>query len=283
MILTIKDEYVGQEVTLPILMETDAFRIEASASTGYTEVSKYLHVFVLEVTFGYIYEEVRSFISCNISTFNTLTDDEKDIVCKYAACVDGSGNIEESTINSYQTSKGRNSTELLNRSKKQLAAEQRSIGLLTSDTIDVIGKGVGSTKPTTNAHGDTTISEDFNVDNELYLHWVVPNDINTDEDLSINIAWFPTGSETSKVVSWELKYTCLEPGTDITTLTGTLNVVDQSVPSTANENSMSMLTIPAANIAGKKAIHFRLKRVTSTADSTSRIAVHHCTINYYLI
>jgi hypothetical protein len=171
----------------------------------------------------------------------------------------------------------------LSRSKKQLAAEQRSIGLLTSDTVDVIGKGVGSTKPTTNAHGDTTISEDFNVDNELYLHWVIPNDIDDSKDLEVHIAWFPTGSETSKTVSWELKYTVLEPTTDITTLTGTLSATDQAVPPTANENTMSILTLPAANIVGKSAVHFRLKRVTSSSNTINRIAVHHCTINYYLI
>ena len=197
--------------------------------------------------------------------------------------VNGNNVIEDVTILAYLTSKGRPSSTILNRGKKKLAAEQRSIGLLTSDTIDVIGKGTGASKPSTSIHGTTTLSEDFSVNNELYLHWVVPNDIDTENDLTIKLSWFPIASESSKTISWELKYTTLTTGDDTNTVTGTLTAVDETVPSTADENTMTVFTLPKEDISGKHAIHFRLKRISSTNDLSDKVAVHHMTINYYLI
>jgi hypothetical protein len=261
-----------------------------SVPTGYATISLYENHDVITDYFEYEWDEVRELMLVDSTTFDSLLTEEKQKVAYFYAVVDTDGNVDETKLDEYYSgltfSGGLTFSQAeidkkISRGRKKYKIKSPKNDF-SNDTIEIIGKGVGVTKPTTTIHGDTCISEDFSVNDELYLHWIVPSDCNDKKPCEVCISWFPTSAETDKNVSWEIKYSALSSGDDITTVTRTIDITDDIVPNVENENSMSMFTIPKNDIKNKSAVHFRLKRVASTSEYTQDIAVHHVSIKYEL-
>lgn len=111
-ILTQKDSYLNEPIGLKMLNDDTAFKIEATASSGYTEISKYENHFVLDTYFDYTYEETRDFLSCTASQFQQLSESEKVVVIDYLSCFDENGDAETAALTNYLiNNKGYSSTD----------------------------------------------------------------------------------------------------------------------------------------------------------------------------
>ncbi len=153
---------------------------------------------------------------------------------------------------------------------------------LQSVTLDIIGKGAGSSKTTTAIHG-ITLAEEFGVGDELYLHWVEPANLDKVINPSLLIAAFPVASESGRTVSFDLDMGEQFVGSDVTQSIVTVSEVDVPVPETANENFPIVCPISATGLFGNgSAIYFRIRRVASSNDPMD-VAVHHVQLNYGII
>lgn len=150
--------------------------------------------------------------------------------------------------------------------------------------LHIIGKGTGGSKTNTIIIGTTTLAEEFTVNDELYCHLLMPKDVDVTVDATVILAWAPTGAESSKDVTWELKLTSLETGDILTAVTGTITKTDEALPATQFENNPLAFTLAAGTYLGAaiSAIHIRIKRLSSTNNPANEPCIHHASFVYTL-
>lgn len=146
-------------------------------------------------------------------------------------------------------------------------------------TIKVHGhqfsRSTGATRPVETFYGPSEVLE-FDVGDEAWFHFTFPNGFDAAQDLTIQIDWAPSGAEIAKTVSWDVDYLVMGNGSLINTAEGTLQAVDDAVPTAQYQDTTSTLTIPAAALdATDHELKIRVERVASGADPVNPPAVHH--------
>lgn len=160
------------------------------------------------------------------------------------------------------------------------AAEELLADEPVTESLEIIGKGHGASKTTTNSYG-LTVTEDFGVGDQLSLHWIIPKRINKNEDLTLHLDFAPVTAEIGKVVSFLVEVSSQSEPVDLTDLGESFNIVDVSVPDTALLSTEVKLTLPKRLVSnGKQEWHIRLTRVASSNDLAGDIALHHASIDY---
>lgn len=150
--------------------------------------------------------------------------------------------------------------------------------------VEMVGKGAGASKTVTAIHGSTTLAEEFSNGDNLYLQWIPPVDFDPEQDLILNVDWFPTGSEAAKTITWVA--TVLVKSATLTNIlgsTGSVNAVDEPVPTVYGNSTQTALTIDSATFLTGKVVddvHIRLERVATASDPTNPPAVHHVFMDY---
>ncbi len=157
------------------------------------------------------------------------------------------------------------------------------IGIIQTEIIDIIGKGAGASKTTTTLIGDT-ITEVFDIGDELFLNWVLPVSIDLNKDPTISLSLAPTGSEAGKKVSFDVSILSSKPGVDISTTTGTVQFIDKDITDIVNiaftaEESISAQTFLDSDM-NTVSLHLKIKRVASSADPAANIALYNAQISY---
>jgi hypothetical protein len=150
------------------------------------------------------------------------------------------------------------------------------------DALDIIGKGIGSTKTITAIVGDATLVEVFGIGDEIYVHWLVPCNIVETEDIRVEIHWIPTGSESGKLASWELTVLPAKNGVNLGSASTTvIDLEDISLGDTANVIQITELNLSdSIFVSSPEDVHFKLKRVASSNDPASNVAVDHIDLHY---
>ena len=160
---------------------------------------------------------------------------------------------------------------------RQLGFEQDGI-----IPIDIIGKGVGATKTTTRID-NCTIAEQFGVGEKVFAHVIIPDRVDPDEDGTILIAWYPVGSEASKLVSWQVEVVIVASGTLVNKAADvTLTAIDEASPDTAFTNIATTFTLDASDISPNTSLHVCITRIASSNDPSvgAEPAIHHASFGY---
>jgi hypothetical protein len=146
--------------------------------------------------------------------------------------------------------------------------------------LNVVGKGTGSTKTTT-IIVDNTVGEQFDIGDELYFDVSDPIDY-AGGDISINVDFISMGAESGKTVRWKVDYKIHQPFTIVSGSSGIIDSGDMSLSSTQYDEQDFVFTIPASELVGAEAIHFKLIRATIGAGSNPATdpAVLHCNVRY---
>lgn len=156
--------------------------------------------------------------------------------------------------------------------------------LLTTDIekLEFIGKGAGPTRTTTIIVGTTTMAEAFGLDDEMYLQWVLPVGADRSIPPKITGSFFPTGSETSTTVSWQIDFLADEDGVDVGSPATVRYLSDVPLPDTLNQAVHGELEFPNSGFlnAGVHAVHIRIKRIASSNDPTAKVAIEHMAVEF---
>ncbi len=160
----------------------------------------------------------------------------------------------------------------------------RQLGFDQSGLIaaNIIGKGTGATKTTTRIDGNT-IAEEFSLSDEIYAHTDIAGRLDTDEDATLEIEWYPVGSEVGKLVTWQVDFTEIFDGVLVNKASDfTLTATDEASPATAFTHKTTVLTVVAANINADNGYNIRIKRIASSNDPTGAAnpAIHHVELRY---
>lgn len=147
-------------------------------------------------------------------------------------------------------------------------------------SLDVIGKGVGSSKTTT-VRVNNVIGEQFAIGNEIFFDLSKPDNY-AGGDIIIDLDFFPMASESGKTVRWELSYKIITDNSVASGTTGTLYSGDLPLSSVQYTIQDAVFTIPASDLIDAEAIHFTVKRLSSTSgvDPSTQPTVIHCTAIY---
>ena len=146
--------------------------------------------------------------------------------------------------------------------------------------LDVIGKGVGTTKTTTTSV-DNAIVEQFDIDDQLFFDISHPSDY-IGGDITIHLDFIPMGSESGKNVRWEMTYQVMINNSVVSGTTGSLDSGDLPLSSTQYMHQDVNFIIPESELTGATAIHFIIQRAATTngTDPSSHPSVIHCTARY---
>jgi hypothetical protein len=150
------------------------------------------------------------------------------------------------------------------------------------DRLDIIGKGQGANKTDTNVHG-ITITEDFGVNDELFLHWQIPERTDKTQDIEIHMDWAPIATEVGKTFSIQINISAQGNGTLINDEGQAFLVEDISVTETAFQSFAVRFTVPKAIVSnGYDDLHIKIRRIASSNELISDIALHHASIEYQI-
>jgi hypothetical protein len=155
-------------------------------------------------------------------------------------------------------------------------------GGLERQLIEFIGKGTGASKTTTTIIGTSVIGESFGIGDEIYLNSPVPINVDRTIDAGIHFGWVPAGAESNKTVSWDLDILSMDGNTIASTTTGSIQAVDEAVPSIQFESTETTVVLPSATYLGPniQTLHLRIKRVASTSDPVAGPIVVHAHFEY---
>jgi hypothetical protein len=151
------------------------------------------------------------------------------------------------------------------------------------EEMAIIGHGVGATKTVTTIVGNS-LGEVTEVTDELYMHWVFPDNLDFSRDLEIHVEYAPGGSEGSKNISFDLACVTMDGLDDISATTGTEQVVDSAIPATVNLSAQVSFDLSAATYLPAmdlESVHCRLTRVAASADPTADIIVLHAEVIFW--
>lgn len=135
--------------------------------------------------------------------------------------------------------------------------------------VETFEAEIGANAPTPGAIGVTAYL--IYVVNDISYHRIqLPEELDEDQDILLHVDWAPAAGESSKTVSWELRYTLFGPGTEtIDVVDDVLTAVDVAAPSTQWEATRNSFTVPAADIAADdRLLTLSLKRALSADDPT---------------
>jgi len=150
------------------------------------------------------------------------------------------------------------------------------------DVLDIVGKGHGVNKTETGLYG-IVVTEDFGINDELFLHWQVPQRMDKTVDFNIHTEWAPLAAESGKTMSLEVRISQQGEGTLINDMGEVFLIEDISVPDTAFESFSITLTVPKRIVVnGFDDLYIRIRRITSSNDSASDAALHHASIEYQI-
>ena len=126
---------------------------------------------------------------------------------------------------------------------------------------------------------------DFSLTNTAAITWAFEADISRDVDTTLTMLFATEGSEASKKVSFDIGIISLDSvaNTDISVLTGTVQLVDLDIPATTSEVFGGSIVIPAATFyAGSNIIGLSIefKRVASSADPTADVGLFSTVVDY---
>ena len=134
-----------------------------------------------------------------------------------------------------------------------------SFGVMASDTATLAVQGKALVRGV--ADGE-----------ECYAFFRFPDELSTDDDITVTVTLASTASESAKNTSWDLAVIAYDSAaTDLdATLTGTEQVVDATYPeTTADETFEITFTLDAATYLTQEGLILRLGRVTATADPSA--------------
>lgn len=155
------------------------------------------------------------------------------------------------------------------------------------DALDIVGKGQGVNKTTTGVHG-ITVTEDFGIGDELFIHWTFHPLIIRDIIPVIHFGFAPVTAEVGKLVSAEISmlggnggHLINLPPTSVELLT------DLPIPEIAFTSAEAAVEIPVTEIQeGFTDVAFKLKRIAASSDDlVGDVALHHVYVTYkrYLV
>ena len=160
------------------------------------------------------------------------------------------------------------------------AAEDLLGTVFTQDPIEIIGKGQGPAKTTTAVYGITAV-EEFGINDELLIHWQIPELIDRTQKPTIHLEFAPTTAEAGKLLSLQINVAPNAVGSDISDTGTPFMVTDIAVPDTAFISFEVTLELPTILIEKDyDDLHIRIRRVTSSNDSAGDIALHHTSMEY---
>jgi hypothetical protein len=148
--------------------------------------------------------------------------------------------------------------------------------------LDFIGKGTGSTKSETIIVGTTTMAEAFGVGDEIYVHWVLPAGVNRIIAPTIEGSFFPLVSEVATTVSWQVDFIADVHGGIVGGPAVVRYIVDAPLPETAYEALHGTMEFPNSGFltVDTDAVHIRVKRIASSNDPTSKVAIDHLEVHF---
>jgi len=150
-----------------------------------------------------------------------------------------------------------------------------------SEGLVFIGSGIGNTKTSTGINGNI-IYEAFGVGDELYMTWIIPDDIDRSVNPNMTGTIFAlTNNAGTFDTSWEIHITV--HNIDHTyEYTGIISALDIAFPAIAFEDIHAAIEIDKAVylINNTHTMHIKLKRVASTNNTTSKIGVSDIHLDY---
>lgn len=152
---------------------------------------------------------------------------------------------------------------------------------LQYELLHFIGSGAGPFKTVTGIY-DNIIYEGFGINDELYMMWVLPTDLDRTKNVSLIGSFFPLESEVGTDCSWEIHVTAHQH-TIPDGYTGIIYATDLVLPETAFIHSQGVAVIDHALYLTPliDTLHIKLKRVVSSNDPVAtRIGVSDIAIRY---
>jgi hypothetical protein len=160
------------------------------------------------------------------------------------------------------------------------AGEDLTGTAFTEQTLEFIGKGHGASKTTTSIYGNT-ITEDFDVGDEVFMQWQVPQLADFTDKFKLHFDFAPVTAEVGKTFSLEINITASNGGS-IGNLGSQFIISDISVPETALESFSVEYELPKYFVKSiHHDLHIRIKRISSSNDLIGDIALHHSSMDYY--
>ncbi len=125
----------------------------------------------------------------------------------------------------------------------------------------------------------------FSIGNKLAINWLVAPNMSRDIDMKMQLLFDTEGAQDGKKVSFDVGVISLDSAaqTDVGSLTGTVQLVDLDIPTTASKVFGQIITIPAATFyasATTNALVFEFTRVASSADPTGDVDMFSVSIGY---
>lgn len=103
--------------------------------------------------------------------------------------------------------------------------------------------------------------------------------LNRTQDVIIGLSWAPGGSQAGRFVTWQVDALPCELGTDLTGTGLQIIAADQPVPDTVATYTRSVITVPAAQLAGTvDELHCRIQRNANVNDPAADVALHHVAV-----
>ena len=147
--------------------------------------------------------------------------------------------------------------------------------------IEIIGKGQGAAKTDTVIHG-ITVTEDFGVSDELFVHWQHSDLIDATLDPQLHLEFAPVTSEVDKLFSLQINISVQGIGSDLTDVGEAFTITDIVLPATAFEIMEVRFDVPKRllNTESKDDFHIRIRRIASSDDLAGDVALHHVSMEY---
>lgn len=140
-------------------------------------------------------------------------------------------------------------------------------------SLAYVGQGSGGTKTTTVTDGPT-VAEEFQINDQLYFDWGVPNGFDTTQNPTLRVHFYINANEPGKVVSWQLAVGDAN-GDRVDVIRQTITTADVPVNSEfVNKNADFLINAVDVNLANAVELTFRLTRIASSDDPTVDPRVH---------
>jgi hypothetical protein len=175
---------------------------------------------------------------------------------------------------------------LIERVVHALTSERAADELLADEpvtqSLEFLGKGQGATKTTTATYG-VTITEEFGIGDELFLHWIFSPRINRSLKPKLHLDLAPAASEVGKLVSIRVDISAQVDPANIGDTGEAFFITDVQMPDTALDSVEVFLELPQRIVkAGIQEAHIKLTRVAATSDDlASDMILHHASVDYY--
>lgn len=124
----------------------------------------------------------------------------------------------------------------------------------------------------------------FAVGEDAAWHFTLHDEVDPDEDITVNIDLFPVGVEAAgRLVSFDVDYLVMgADGTLVNSVSGSESIVDLAVPTTQYEDFSTSFTIDSSLIdEGDHEVKMRVTRVASSNDPAAEVAIHHSYVDMY--